>query len=143
MSVSHVRWSLMVGALALLAASADLSQAGSGPGGGGELRAKTRLAGAAIGGVVPSGHADYRERGNSRRLNVEVEDVKLAVGSLDVFVNADRVGAIMMAPCVPGSPLLCGELELNTNDGEVVPDLAGNETVTVKNGAASILAGAL
>lgn len=141
MRVSRFGLSLMVGAVSFTAALADFSQAGSGS--GGELRAKTRLAGAAIGGVVPSGHADYRERGNSRRLNVEVEDVKLAVGSLDVFVNTDKVGAIVLAPCVPGSPLLCGELELNTNDGEVVPDLAGNETVTVKNGAASILAGAL
>lgn len=143
MRMSMLGVSFTVGAVALTLALADISHAGSGAGGGGELRAKTRLAGAAITGVVPSGHADYRERGNSRRLNVEVEDVKLTVGSLDVFVNTDKVGVVVLAPCVPGSPLLCGDLELNTNDGQVVPDLAGNETVTVKNGAASILAGAL
>ena len=86
-----------------------------------ELRLRTSLAGGAIGGRVASGHADFRSESdrNRSRLNVEVEDVNLADGTvLAVMVSrggvSTKVGEIHLKAGI-------GELELNSQDGDTVP----------------------
>jgi hypothetical protein len=111
--------------------------------GSAEVRLKTHIVGGAIGGVVPSGKAEFRAKGNNRRFNTEVEDVVLAPGAiLEVQVNGAHVGTITLIAPMPGSPRLGGELDLNTHDGEFVPPMSKGDVVTVKSGANAILAGA-
>ena len=80
-----------------------------------------------------SGKADYRERGNRRRLNVEAEDLPNTTPSPQtVFVNGAPVGNMFLAACpAPATQLLCGELELNTQDGEQVPVIARGQIVSI------------
>lgn len=57
-------------------------------GGGGEVRLSAKMVSGAA-----SGKADYRERGNRRRLNVEAEDLPNTTPSPQtVFVNGPRWG---------------------------------------------------
>src|SRR6266849_3613348 len=84
---------LTLGALIAFAVWADSKNS--------ELRLRTWLAGGAISGEVPTGHADFRSESdrNRSRLNVEVEDVNLASGTvLDVMVShggaSAKVGVI-------------------------------------------------
>jgi hypothetical protein len=107
---------------------------------GGEIRLRTALAGASISGLTPSGHADYRASDNRSRLNVEVEDVNLPAGTkVSVEVNGTAIGTITIS----AAPVRGGELELNTQDGQPVPALKSGATVTIRNGEAAILSGAL
>jgi hypothetical protein len=106
-----------------------------------EVRMRTRLAGAAIQGKTPEGNADFRSDSRSRtRLNVEVEDVNLAAGTVLTVVVQDgttktTVGTIKL------SSFGGGELELNSDDGEAVPAVKKGDMVTVSNAGATILAG--
>lgn len=109
-------------------------------GSNGEVRLKTGLTGAAIQGKKPGGSADFRSSANNRsRLNVEAEQVNLADGTtLTVSVThsgttAD-VGSINL---IAGH----GELELNSQDGAVVPAIVSGDIVTVSNSGTAILAG--
>jgi hypothetical protein len=108
------------------------------PGAG--VRVRIPLAGAAIGGMMPQGHADFRTRADGNRtLEVEAEDVNLAPGSaLVVLVNNVEIGRIILGPTFEG------EIELETEHGQAVPVVAQGTTVTVVNAAtgATILAGA-
>ena len=95
--------------------------------GGGDAKTSVRIAlvGAAIGGIRPEGHADFRTEGNQRQLNVEVERVNLADGTkLAVNVNGNTVGMIKLA-------VGFGELELNTKNGASVPAVQKGDVVTV------------
>ena len=109
---------------------------------GSEIRMRTALTGGRIGGIKPSGRADYRAiaaEGRSR-LNVEVEDVNLAAGTkVDVFVDGAQVGSITIG----AAPVRGGELELNSQDGQAVPAVSSGAVVVVRNGAAAILSGVL
>ncbi len=70
----------------------------------------------------PSGQADFRaiEPQGPTRLNVEVEDGKLAAGTkVVVFVDAEKVGTITIS----AAPIRGGELELNSQDGQLVSAL--------------------
>lgn len=96
-------------------------------GGGGEVRLIAKMVTGAA-----SGKADYRERGNNRRrLNVEAEDLPSGTTSPQtVFVNGSQVGTMALEPCpAPAQQLFCGEMELNTQDGEIVPQnvIVGNQ----------------
>ena len=97
-------------------------------GGGVEARLSAKMVSGAA-----SGKADYRERGNRRRLNVEAEDLPNTTPSPQtVFVNGSPVGNIILAACpVPATQLLCGELELNTQDGQSVPVIARGQIVNI------------
>jgi hypothetical protein len=122
-------------ALFLAAASTLLVQPADAKSDGTRLRA--RLAGPAIGTVVPSGHADYRVRTGRARLNVEVEDVGLPVGTvLTVFLAGAQIGTITVAAVTLG-----GELELNTQDGANVPQVVRGAVVEVKNAGTTIISG--
>ena len=108
------------------------------PGPGGEVRVRIPLAGASIRGMMPQGHADFRQRPDGRRLNVEIQDVNLPAGTtFRVLVNNVSIGQIVL------NSFFRGELELNTNDGHAVPVVANGTTVAVVNNTtgATILAG--
>ncbi len=107
-----------------------------------EVRLRTNLSGGAINGKTPSGHADFRMETsrNRSRLNVEVQDVNLAAGTmLQVVITHGGV------PANAGSITLngfgAGELELNSQDGDTVPAIVKGDVVAVMNGAATILMG--
>ncbi len=93
----------------------------------GEIRLESRLAGAAINGLLPKGHAKFRSRSNGRRqLNVEVEKVNLQTGTvLNVLVDNTNVGQITL------SSTLENELELESEHGAIVPNITPASTVVV------------
>ena len=98
------------------------------PGPGGEIRIEARLAGAAIGGLVPRGHARFRSQPGRRDFNVEVEKVNLPLNTvLGVFVDGVKLGDLVLRSTLEN------ELELNTNDGQAVPDLTTASRVVVTN----------
>lgn len=102
-----------------------------------ETRLRAALTGARINNLTPSGHADFRARQGSSRLNVQVEDVNLAPGTvLDVYLDGAPIGAITV-----DSVTLGGELELNSNDGDMVPSVKAGALVVVKNGTSAVVAG--
>jgi hypothetical protein len=117
----------------MLAASTLSAQAQSG-----EVRVKAKMASGAA-----SGQADYRERGSRRRLNVQAEDLPSTTGSPQpVFVNGSQVGTMALTACpLPAMQLLCGEMELNTQDGQQVPVITRGQIVSI--GSPALLAGAL
>ncbi len=106
-----------------------------------EIRMRTALAGGAIAGLVPSGQADFRaiESQGRTRLNVEVEDVNLVGSKVDVFVDGEKIGSITIS----AAPIRGGELELNSQDGQLVPAVKSGALVVVRNGATAILSGVL
>jgi hypothetical protein len=108
------------------------------PGPGGEIRVRIRLSGAGIDGMMPQGHADFRQRTDGRRLEVEIQDVNLPAGTtFRVLVNNVSIGQIVL------NSFFRGELELNTNDGNSVPLITDGTAVAVVNNSsgATLLAG--
>lgn len=105
----------------------------------GDVRLSTALSGAAIGGVVPSGHADYRARGTERRFSVEVEDVKLPSGTvLSILVQGVEVGTVTL----DGQ----GGADLNLDSRiDTVPVVASGSliVVTVKSSGQAVVSGVI
>jgi hypothetical protein len=112
--------------LGMMTLSAGIALAQSG--GGGEVRLSARM----VSGTASS-KADYRERGNRRRLNVEAEDLPNTTPSPQaVYVNNVQVGTLTLAACpIPAQQLLCGEMELNTQDGQAVPVVTRGQIVSI------------
>ena len=93
-----------------------------------EQRTIIRLTGPAIGGILPKGKAVFRVRPsrNRTKFKVQVEQVNLPNGTmLNVEVDDTSYGSIALA-------LQRGELELSSNDGEVVPPIAAGSHVAVR-----------
>jgi hypothetical protein len=86
-------------------------------------------------GAIADGRADYRERGNSVRLNVEVEDVSPNT-TFTVEISGNTLGTITT------SSFGTAELELNTNDGQVVPKVLRGDLVQIFQGIELVLSGA-
>lgn len=106
-------------------------------GGATETRQRATLTGAKINNLTPSGHADFRARDGRARLNVQVEDVNLAVGSvLDVTLNGNLIGTITVEAVTLG-----GELELNSQDGAMVPNVASGSLIVINSGGRAVVAG--
>lgn len=80
-----------------------------------------------------SGKADYRERGNRRRLNVEAENLSNSTPSPQtMFVNGAPVWNMILATCpIPATQLFCGELALNTQSGQSVPVITRGQIVSI------------
>ncbi|MDT5261392.1 MAG: hypothetical protein QOC61_396 [Acidobacteriota bacterium] len=98
------------------------------PGPGGELRIESRLAGAAIGGLTPTGVAKFRQRNGNRNLEIEVERVNLPSGTtLNVFIDGVKVGELVI------TSTLENEFELETEHGQAVPNITTASTVVVSN----------
>ena len=85
-------------------------------------------------GGIADGRADYRERGNSMRLNVEVEDVS-PNSTFNVEISGEHIGTINT------SSFGVGELERNTNDGQVVPKILTGDLVQIFQGTELVLSG--
>ena len=108
-------------------------------GGGGnnksaETRARIDLTGAAIMGVKPKGHAEFRTAGKQRQLSVEVEKVNLADKTvLTVNVNGAAVGMLTLK-------LGHGEVERNTKNGAMVPAIMKGDVVTVVTADGTVVA---
>jgi hypothetical protein len=95
---------------------------------GSEVRIESRLAGAAINGLTPTGHAKFRSRNGNRSLEVEVERVNLPAGTiLNVFVDGSKVGELTI------NSTLENEFEVESEHGQFVPDVTNVSTVVVSN----------
>lgn len=109
--------------------------------GGSSTRLRTSLSGGAIDGITPKGSADFRVDSPSRtRLEVEVEHLNLPAGTmLDVAIVhsnvATPVGQIKL------SALGSGEVELESEKGQLVPAVVKGDMVTVSNAGTGILSG--
>lgn len=133
---------LMMGSVAIRAE--DGHKGGSGQGNNNQaaqVRLRTTLAGAAIQGKKPEGNGDFRSETGRTRLNVEVENVNLPAGTVltVAIVHAGvstTVGTITLG--ITGE----SELELEAQNGAMVPAIVSGDMVTVSNGASVILAGA-
>ena len=124
----------------LLSGAAFLLLAGSVPAAAGEIRLETRLSGGAIGGLEPSGHAEFRMRAGDTRFSAEVEDVNLPAGTvLRVSVRGTEVGTITIGP----APVRGGDLNLDSRTTGPVMEMRSGDTVTVAGPNGSILAGVL
>jgi hypothetical protein len=145
------KW-ILVAAILVMGVVPSFAEHGSGSGsgssgGGTEIRLRARLTGNAIGNIITSGQADFRSRaGRFIRFSAEVEDVNLPVDSqLEVFVSSSSVcsgtllGNIVLGP----PPIRGGDLNLDTRDGEVVPQLSVGKLVSVCFNGAPIVSGKL
>jgi plastocyanin len=88
----------------------------------------------ANGGVVADGRVDYRERGLSMRLNLEVEDLS-PNSTLAIEISGKPLGTIRT------NSLGMAELELNTNDDQVVPKVLRGDLVQIFRGPELVLSG--
>lgn len=122
-----------LGGLALLSPSAAHAASGNAQ----ELRIQTRLTGGAINGVTPSGRARFRSRGTASNFSVEVQDVNLADGTK---LNVTLMRGATSIPA--GSMTLAlhiGEIDVNTNDGNLVPQAKAGDIVIVSDTAGTAL----
>jgi hypothetical protein len=113
---------------------------GSGSSGGNrtqELRIQTRLTGGAVNGVTPSGSARFRSRGTSSNFSVEVEDVNLPDGT-KLNVTLTRGAVVTQAGSLTLTARI-GEIDVNTNDGDLVPQAASGDIVIVSDAAGTAL----
>lgn len=100
-----------------------------------DLNPPVDVVGGEIAAAAPAdGHADYRERGNSMRLNVEVEDVSPNT-TFTIEVSGNTLGTITT------NSFGTAELELNTNDGHVVPKALRGDIVEILQGTEPVLSG--
>lgn len=107
-----------------------------------QVRLRTNLTGALIRGHRPEGKADFRMENGRTRLNVEVENVNLAAGTVlsVAVIHAGMVTAVGKIILDSGNPE--NELELDSQHGDAVPPIASGDIIIVANGAAVVLAGA-
>jgi hypothetical protein len=98
------------------------------PGPNGEFRIEAKLAGAPVNGLTPVGVAKFKSEGNEREFEVEVERVNLPVNTvLGVFVDNLKVGDLIL------NSRLESEFELDSEKGQLVPNIATASTVAVIN----------
>ncbi|MEO5926862.1 MAG: hypothetical protein ABIR70_23815 [Bryobacteraceae bacterium] len=107
-----------------------------------EIRIQSRLTGGAIDSVIPEGSARFRGRNLSTNFSVEVEAVNLP-DDTKLTVTLIR-GAVI----IPAGELTLtnhwGEIEVNTNDGELVPQAKAGDIVVVSDAeGTAILTGVL
>ena len=120
--------SCLVVALASVVVSAD----------GGDLIIQATLSGPRLNSLTPTGVAEHRTSASgSTRFKVEVEDVNLTAGTvLDVLLNGTKVGSISI------NSFRQGELELESEHGQSVPNVNAGAIVVVRTQAgATIVSG--
>ncbi|HEX6182481.1 MAG TPA: hypothetical protein VFZ44_01125 [Pyrinomonadaceae bacterium] len=94
----------------------------------GETRIESRLAGAAINGLTPTGVAKFRTRPDNRNLEIEVEKVNLPAGTiLNAFVDGVKVGELFIGTTLEA------EFELESERGQFVPNVTTAARVVVSN----------
>ena len=108
-----------------------------------ETRFKTSLAGPAIQGKTPEGHAAFRSEDRGRvRFNVEVEYVNLDAGTV-LTISVQDGPVITVVDTLTLSAFGGVELELNSEDGNLLPTLKQGDVVNVSTSSKLILAGAV
>lgn len=105
-----------------------------------EFRIQGSLSGI-INGVTAKGNARFRSRGGSSNFRAQIEDVAAADGTVFNVVLSHNgletpLGDITIS-------LRRGELELNTNDGQLVPAMVQGDTILVKFGGNTAMIGVL
>jgi len=97
---------------------------------------QARLSGPRLNNLIPSGLAESRVRSNgSQRLKVEVEDVNLTAGTvLNVFLNGSSIGSLTI------NSFRQGELQLESNNGRLVPTVPPGSVVEVKTQPGALVA---
>lgn len=135
---------VLVGATVVIGAAALVSGAVLGAfasGGGSSVKVEVRLAPATgVGEDLASGKAKGEQRPDRLRFAVEVEDVSNSTGAHAVRVTrggtpvADTAGL-----AVNVDALGFGELELNTQDGQVSPLVQAGDLVEVLNPANEVI----
>jgi plastocyanin len=85
-------------------------------------------------GIAADGRADYRERGSSMRLNVEIEDAT-PNSTFTIEVSGELISTITT------NSFGIAELELNTNDGQVVPKVLRGDLIQIFQGSELVLGG--
>jgi hypothetical protein len=112
--------------LSLMTFSVEQAFAQQGDESGVQLKAKM-VSGSA------SGKASYHERDNGRYLNLEVGNLPNTSQSLKaVFVDGVWVGNVTFIACpAPVQQLLCGKMELSTQEGQAVPVVTGGQTIQI------------
>src|SRR5919106_1600259 len=85
-------------------------------------------------GIAADGRADYRERGSSMRLNVEIEDAT-PNSTFTIEVSGEPISTITT------NSFGIAELKLNTNDGQIVPKVLRGELVQIFQGSELVLSG--
>jgi hypothetical protein len=96
----------------------------------GDLRIEANLAGAAINGLRPVGEAKFKDNGNERELQVEVERLNLPANTtLTVFIDNLKVGDLVL------SSTMEARLKLESERGQTAPNVITGSTVTVVNSA--------
>jgi hypothetical protein len=149
-NVTRFQKLLTLAALALSATVAFADNGGKDGSNAGEVRLRAKLAGPAIQGApaiqnrTPEGSADFRidHNGQRTRLNVEVEDVNLPGGTV-LMVAIVHGGVSTAAGTITLSNNGFGELELESQNGAMVPAAQSGDMVTVSNGTITIVAGVL
>jgi hypothetical protein len=106
-----------------------------------QIRLRTTLTGASIAGHRPEGNADFRNDNSRMRLQVEVENVNLPDGTvLTVSIIHNGVAAVAGTIMFRSSSNE-NELELDSQNGNMVPAVASGDMVTVSNAGQTIMAG--
>lgn len=90
--------------------------------------------GVGIAAAAADGSADYRERGSSIRLNVEIEDVP-PNSTFTIEVSGNILGPLAT------NSFGTAELELNTDDGHIVPKVLRGDLVQIFQGSELVLSG--
>ncbi|HYY42632.1 MAG TPA: hypothetical protein VE775_07845, partial [Pyrinomonadaceae bacterium] len=95
------------------------------------------LVGSVLNGVIPKGHAEFKQRAGGNEFEVEIEDVNLPAGTtFNVLVDNVSVGQIVLGQ------FFKGKLELEAEHGQAVPAITNGTVVTVVNSTGTtILAG--
>ena len=115
---------LLCGGLQAASTSAARADHG-GRNGDAKTSVRAKLTGAAINGLKPEGHADFRSEGTRLKFEVEAERLNLADGAIvSVQVNGKLVGMIKLVNKQ-------GELELDSKNGAAVPAIQKGDVVTV------------
>jgi hypothetical protein len=126
-------WSLMPASLAT-SVGAQKRQIESGGGGNPLILLEAQLGTSTN---AANGKAKYRVfQDGSRKLEIEVEDVPLATGTvLTAVVDGTVFGTFTL------NSLHAGEIEHETENGQTVPTVTASSTVVVKNGADTVVQG--
>jgi hypothetical protein len=96
-----------------------------------DIRIQSRLIGGAIDGVIPEGTARFRNRNYSSNFSVEVEAINL-LDETKLTVTLIR-GAVV----IPAGEFTLnshwGEINVNTNDGDLVPQAKAGDVVLISD----------
>ena len=90
-------------------------------GGGTELEARLTSTSAD---PLASGKAKFEQRSDRTRFSAEVEDISTDGTGFTVTVNGSTVGTLNVVGGI-------GDLNLDTRDGQTVPDMSAGDTVEV------------